>query len=131
NLTMNGRLRLVFVVHHARLTGTSGPERHRYYTARIAGLRVHGNDRGLREEIEVGGTRPRVRAHGAPDDEVAGREPRQHQILRDHIDAIARRAGEHRGQALTAIAQRLDRIARVIVELTAVGAVQPIVEVIP
>src|SRR5690348_15416609 len=103
----------------------------RYYTARIARLRIHGDHRRLREEIELRSARPGVCAHRTSDDEVAGREPREHEVLRDHIDAIARRAGEHRGQPLPAVAQRLDRVARMIVELTAEGPVQPVIEVVP
>src|SRR5581483_5407921 len=52
-------------------------------------------------------------------------------VLGDYIDAVARGPGEHGGQPLRAVPQRLDRIARVIVELAAVGAVETIIEVVP
>ena len=74
---------------------------------------------------------PGVGAHHAPDHEIALLELRQLDVLADHVDAVAGRAGEHRRVGGPGRRQRLDRVGRVIVHLAAVAAVQAVVEVIP
>src|SRR5258705_8858727 len=81
----------------------------------IARLRVDGNHRSLRKEIELGRTRPRISAHRAPDDQVPRLQLRQHEILGNHVDAVAGGACEHRRQPLRAVPHWFDGIARVVI----------------
>src|ERR1700716_1174804 len=97
----------------------------------IARLRVDGHHGRLRKEIELGSTGPRVSPHRAPDDQVARLELGQHEILGNHIDAVAGGPCQHRRQPLGAVPEWFDRIARVIIELTAVRPIESIIEVVP
>ena len=95
------------------------------------GSPVDGHHGGLRKEVELRGAGPGVGAHGTADDQIARFELRQHEVFRDHVDAVAGGAGEHRRKFLLAFLQRLHRILGVVEELAAVRAVQAVVEVIP
>src|SRR6185437_4312730 len=101
------------------------------HLARIAGLHVDRHDGRLGEEIELRGARPGVGTHGPPDDQVARLQLREHEVLCDDVDAVTGRTGEHGRQSLDALAERLDGVARVVVELAAVGPVQTVVQVVP
>ena len=85
-----------------------------------------------REEIEIGGGRARVGAHLAAEQQVAGLEFGHREVLGNHVDAVAGGSCEHAGHAWTGTRRhRLDRIARMIVQLAAERTVHAVVEVIP
>src|SRR5580700_6176349 len=70
---------------------TSLSKREWQHVAAVTARGIDGNDRRLGKEIEFGCTRPGIGTHRASDDEIAGLELRQHQILGDDIDAVAGR----------------------------------------
>src|SRR5689334_20993624 len=70
-------------------------KRQRDHASGIAGLAVHGNHGRLGEKVEFRGAGPGVGAHGAAHDEVTRLELRQHEVLGDHVDAVAGGTGEH------------------------------------
>ena len=109
----------------------SGSAWHRDDGPGFAGLSINDDHRGLGEEIELGRRGPRVGTHDVRHDEIAIPQPREVDLIVDHIDAVAGRTGEHCGLSGTSPSETRDRVGRVLVVLSAEQAIYAVVQVIP
>ena len=116
-----------------RMNGGRGPRcTARSYAARVTGARIHRHHGRLGKKVELRCARPGVGAHRAPDDEIARAQLAAGEAFSAMTSMLSQVGpASTQGCALAVDAQRLDRIARMIVELAAVGAVEAIVEVVP
>ena len=92
---------------------------------------VKQDDPGLWQQIEIGGRGHGVGAHLVPDHQIADLHCGQIDVLGDDIDAVAGGARQNAGPPPGCIGEDFQRIVHVVVNLTAEGTIDAVVQIIP